>query len=197
MTRLFAALALAALLAAVPARGQNIDEDDPDILTPRTIADLSLDDLFQKLPENAGTPTGGRLEREILRRFNKSGSATADLLLSWAAESMEEKNYTEALDLLDQIVVLKPDFAEAWNRRATVYFLLDEYGASLADIRATLALEPRHFGALAGFGIILQSLDRKEEAKEVFRRALVINPQLDNVKESLERLEKETANQEI
>ncbi|MGH6924323.1 MAG: hypothetical protein ACRED5_11350, partial [Propylenella sp.] len=182
-------------LAAFPARAE-VDED-PNILTPRTIGELPLDDLFAKLPENAGSPTGGRLEREILRRFNQSGSATADLLLNWAAESMEEKNYSEALDLLDQIVVLKPDFAEAWNRRATVYFLLDDYGASLGDIRTTLELEPRHFGALAGFGIILQTLDRKDEAKEVFRRALEINPQLEKVKEALERLEKETARQEI
>jgi tetratricopeptide (TPR) repeat protein len=195
MNRLLAMLALSAFLAAFPARAE-VDED-PNILTPRTIGELSLDDLFTKLPENAGTPTGGRIEREILRRFNQSGSATADLLLNWAAESMEEKNYSEALDLLDQIVVLKPDFAEAWNRRATVYYLLDDYGASLGDIRTTLELEPRHFGALAGFGIILQTLDRKEEAKEVFRRALDINPQLDKVKEALERLEKETARQEI
>jgi tetratricopeptide (TPR) repeat protein len=195
MIRLFAAFAFAALLAAAPAYAQ--EEEDPNILTPRAIAELSLDDLFLKLPDNAATSTGQRIEREIVRRFSRSGSATADLLLEWATEATEKKNYPQALDLLDQIVVLKPDFAEAWNRRATVYYLLDDYGSSLADIRVTLALEPRHFGALAGFGIILQALDRKDEAIRVYRRALEINPQLDKVRESLERLEKQTVDREI
>jgi tetratricopeptide (TPR) repeat protein len=190
-----AALALVALLAAAPVRAQG--EATPQLLTPREIGGLSLDELFEKLSQNADTPAGKRIEREILRRFNRSGSATADLLLQWAAEAMDEKHYPEALDLLDQIVILKPDFAEAWNRRATVYYMLDDYSASLGDIRVTLALEPRHFGALAGFGIILQQLDRKKEAIEVFRRALEINPQMKNVRESLEQLEKETADQEI
>ena len=63
--------------------------------------------------------------------------------------------------MLDQIIVIKPDFAEAWNKRATVYYLMEDYSDSLADIRATLALQPRHFGALAGFGMILEALDRK------------------------------------
>ncbi len=195
MLRLVAAFALVLALAAGPARAQ--DDDDPTILTPREIGDLSLDDLFERLPPNADTPTGQRIEREIVRRFGRSGSPTADLLLSWADEAIEKKQYPQAIDLLDQIVVLKPDFAEAWSKRATAYFLLDDYGASLADIRVTLELEPRHFGALAGFGIILQSLDRKDEAKRVFRRALEINPQLERVRESLERLEKQTAHPEI
>jgi tetratricopeptide (TPR) repeat protein len=196
VAHLLTILALFALLAAAPgARAQT--EDNSDFLTPRAVAELPLDDLFRKLPENAGTPTGQRIEREILRRFTHSGSATADLLLAWAVEAMDNKKFPQALDLLDQIVVLKPDFAEAWNKRATVYYLIDDYSASLADIRVTLSLEPRHFGALSGLGVILQELDRKDEAMTVFRKALAINPQLDKVKESLERLEKETAAQEI
>jgi tetratricopeptide (TPR) repeat protein len=197
MSRLVFALALALLLAAGPARAQEEGEQDPNILTPRAIGELSLDDLFAKLPDNADTPTGQRIEREILRRFSKSGSATADLLLSWAVAAIEKEDYPQALDLLDQIVVLKPDFAEAWNRRATVYYMLDDYSAALADIRVTLKLQPRHFGALAGFGIMLQSMDRDDQAMQVFRRALKINPQLERVKESLERLEKEQAAREI
>ena len=171
--------------------------DEPPILTQRIIAELSLDELFAKLPENATVPAGERIEQEILRRFNRSGSATADLLMSWATEAIDEKNYPLALDVLDQIVVIKPDFAEAWNRRATVYFLTDNYGASLADIRQTLALEPRHFGALAGFGMILKSMDRNDEAIRVLKRALEINPRLENVKEALDGLEKESGGEDI
>ena len=99
--------------------------------------------------------------------------------------------------MLDQIIVIRPDFAEAWNKRATVYFLIDDYGDSLSDIRQTLALEPRHFGALAGFATILQAMDRNAEAIRVFRRALEINPRMEQVRESLERLEKETGGDDI
>ena len=112
-------------------------------------------------------------------------------------EAIEKKDYPHALDLLDQVIVIKPDFAEAWNKRATVYYLIDDYSASLADIRATLALEPRHFGALAGFGMILAGLDRKQEAIRVFKRALEIDPRLDQVEETMEKLEKETAGSDI
>jgi len=173
------------------------DDAAAPILTQRVIAELSLDELFAKLPENAKLPAGERIEQEILRRFNRSGSATADLLMSWADEAMGDNDYPLALDLLDQIIVVKPDFAEAWNKRATVYFMIDDYGASLSDIRQTLALEPRHFGALAGFGMILRAMDRNEEAIRVLKRALEINPRLDNVQETLEQLEKETAGHDI
>ena len=141
MSRLVLAAFLAALLAAPPARAAPA-ADDPPILTQRIIAELSLDELFAKLPKTPKLPAGERIEQEILRRFSRSGSATADLLMAWAAEAMEEKNYTLALDVLDQIIVIKPDFAEAWNKRATVYFLIDDY--------ARLALRhPRDAGARA------------------------------------------------
>lgn len=199
MLKLFSILLLLAGFAGLPAwaDAEVEGEQEPHILTPRAIAELTLDELFETLPAIAETGNGERVEREILRRFSRSGSATADLLLSWAVEATEEKDYAQALDLLDQIVVLKPDFAEAWNKRATVYYLMEDFSASLADIRETLAREPRHFGALAGLGIILQSIDREEEAMQVFRRALDINPRLENVQKSLERLEREATAREI
>jgi tetratricopeptide (TPR) repeat protein len=195
MIRLASAAFALALLAGDPVRAE--PNDAPPILNQRVIAELPLDDLFAKLPENATSPAGARIEQEILRRFSRSGSATADLLMSWAVDAMEKKNYPLALDVLDQIIVVKPDFAEAWNRRATVYFLNDDYGESLSDIRQTLALEPRHFGALAGFGMILKAMDRNAEAISVFRRALEINPRLDKVRESMKELEKETEGNDI
>ena len=195
MIRLVSAVFVMAFLAGLPARAE--PNDAPPILNQRVIEELSLDDLFAKLRENATSPAGARIEQEILRRFGRSGSATADLLMSWAVDAMEEKNYPLALDVLDQIIIVKPDFAEAWNRRATVYYLIDDYGESLSDIRQTLALEPRHFGALAGFGMILKAMDRNAEAIRVLRRALEINPRLDQVRESLEELEKATEGNDI
>jgi tetratricopeptide (TPR) repeat protein len=195
MNRLLPIAFLAAFLAAAPARAE--PGDAAPILTPSMIGELTLDELFAKLPENAGSPSGKRIETEILRRFNQSGSDTADLLMAWAVEAMDERNFPLALDVLDQIVMLRPNYAEGWNKRATVYFLMDEYSASLADIRRTLELEPRHFGALSGLGVILEQLERKPEAIRVYKRALEINPQLETVQKSLEELEKETAGQDI
>jgi tetratricopeptide (TPR) repeat protein len=137
------------------------------------------------------------IEAEILRRFDKSGSDTADLLMSWAGKAIQAKSYPLALDILDQVVLLRPTFAEAWNKRATVHFLMDDYSSSISDIRQTLAMEPRHFGALSGLGVILQAMDRKDEAIRAFKRALEVNPQLEKVRESLEKLEKEVAGRAI
>jgi tetratricopeptide (TPR) repeat protein len=197
MSRLLFAAILSASLSAAPAFAAPPSAEDPPILTQRIVAELSLDELFAKLPENAKLPAGERIEQEILRRFNRSGSATADLLLGWAGEAMEEKNFTLALDVLDQILVIKPDFAEAWNKRATVYFLMDNYGASLSDIRETLALEPRHFGALAGFGMILKAMDKNDEAIRVLKRAIEINPRLENVQDAIDELEKQSGAEDI
>jgi len=197
MIRLISAAFLAALLLVPAVRAEPADATPP--LNPRTIAELSLDDLFAKLRDKAiaTSPAGQRIEQEILRRFARSGSPTVDLLMSWATDAMEKKDFPKALDVLDQALMLKPDFAEAWNRRATVYYMMDDYGNSLSDIRATLALQPRHFGAFAGFGMILEAMDRDEEAIRVYRRALEIDPRLDKVRQSLEALEKSTQGSNI
>lgn len=190
MIRLVSTAFLTASLLAPIARGEPAGPPQP--LNARAVAELSLDDLFAKLGNEAiaKSPAGERVEQEILNRFARSGSPTVDLLMSWAKDAMDKNDYPKALDVLDQALMLKPDYAEAWNRRASVYFAIDDYGRSLSDIRATLALEPRHFGALAGFGMILQAMDRNDEAIRVYKRALEIDPRLDKVRESLKELEK-------
>jgi tetratricopeptide (TPR) repeat protein len=189
----FLPLLLAGFLAVSPSAPQ----ETPEALTQTEIAELTLDELFERLPDYAETDTGRAIEVAILERFHESGSDTADLLMSWALLAMEREEYPLALDVLDQVILIKPDFAEGWNKRATVYFLLDDYAASLADIRQTLALEPRHFGALAGLGMILESTGHEDRAMEVFRRALEINPQMEKVRETLERLERANAGNSI
>lgn len=188
-------LLLAGWLLAVPALAQ--ETPAPEALTPQAIEALTLDELFEELPENADAPAGRAIEREILERFHESGSETADLLLGWAAVAMEQEDYPLALDILDQVVLVKPDFAEGWNKRATVYYLLEDYAASLNDIRRVLALEPRHFGALAGLGMILERTGHEESAIDVFGRALEINPRMNEVRETLEKLEAATAGNSI
>ena len=151
-----------------------------------------LDDLFLKLQTEKDETAAKAAETAILTLWLESGSDTVDLLMGWSMQAMAAKDYGLALDYLDRITVLKPDYVEGWNKRATVYFLLQDYAKSIADIQKTLALEPRHFGALAGFGVILDSLGDKRRAIDAYKKALAADPRLDEVRKALEKLEKET-----
>ena len=195
MARLLLFLTL--LLLPGLAAAQDASPDGPPVAS-NDIKSFSEDQLFARLAAVDGpSPQAKRLEAEILRRFHHSGSETADLLFARALEAMSAQEHALCLDLLDEVILLRPDFAEAWNKRATVYFLQRDYGNSLADIRKTLALEPRHFGALAGLGMILETLGRDEEALRALQRALDLNPQLESVRESVDSLEKKLSGRAI
>jgi tetratricopeptide (TPR) repeat protein len=104
---------------------------------------------------------------------------------------MDEEDYPLALDLLDRIVTLQPDYVEGWNKRATVHFINDDIGKSLSDLERVLALEPRHFGALAGLGTIFRELGDNRRAIEAYRHALELDPYLEDVGKAIEELENE------
>ena len=192
--RFVAALMLAVLTPAVVAAAPDDEADDiPHISLPS----LPLDRLFDELAVSPDATHSTRFEAEILKRLHSSGSATTDLLLSWAIEAMNKERYTDALDILDQVILLDPDFVEGWNKRATVHFLMKNYGKSIADIQHTLALEPRHFGALSGFGMILRDIGEDNLAADAFRKALAVHPQLKNAREALESLEAKTDGEAI
>ncbi|WP_201400816.1 hypothetical protein [Kaistia sp. 32K] len=162
------------------------------------LANQSIDQLFETLGKPGDETAGSTAEAEIQRRWLKSGSDTIDLLMQWAAEAIATKDYARAYDFLDAVIALKPDFAEGWNRRATLFFLQDEYGKALSDIEKVLALEPRHFGALAGLGMILNEIDRKKEALAALRKALTIDPYLDDqVRDAIKTLEPEVEGRQI
>ncbi len=150
----------------------------------------ALDALFAALAVS-GEREWQPLQQRIMAAWARSESPTMTLLLARATKAMREEDYDTALRFLDDLIRLAPDFAEAWNRRATVHFLREDYGRSVADIQRTLALEPRHFGALAGLGIILDRLDQDADAYRVFERALEIHPHLEGAKEAIERLERD------
>ena len=86
------------------------------------------------------------------------------------------------------VIDIRPDFVEAWNRRATVYYTKKDFGRALADIHEVLAREPRHFGALSGLGIILQELGDDKRALDVFRRALAVHPRLERIPDLVKKL---------
>ena len=99
--------------------------------------------------------------------------------------------------LLDAIVELKPDYVEAWNRRATIYFMKKDYGRALADIRQVLAREPRHFGALSGLGLIMQELGDEKHALEVYRKALAVHPYLERIPDIVKSLTEKVEGRDI
>ena len=150
-----------------------------------------LDLMFGRLENSTDKRRADRIARHIMRRLSQSGSDTVDVLMQRAGQAMQTENYGTALDLLDGVVRLKPDFAEGWNRRATVHFMKGDYGSSLSDIREVLRREPRHWGALAGLSMILVAVERKEEAVEVMDRALAIHPHLEEMRERRDSLVKE------
>jgi tetratricopeptide (TPR) repeat protein len=155
-----------------------------------------LDALFHTL-KTEQSEAAAAAESAILRLWMESGSDTVDILMDWALKAMDEKNYALALDFLDRIVTLKPDFVEGWNKRATVFFLTDDYAKSLTDIRRALALEPRHFGALAGLGTILRDLGEDKRALEIYRQALALDPRMDSVRKAIAEIEKDAGGKDI
>ena len=128
-----------------------------------------LDGLFATLKSTKSASEAKVAEGSILRLWLESGSDTIDLLMAWAIKAIDAKNYPLALDFLDRIVTMKPDYVEGWNKRATVYFLTDDYKKSIADIERTLALEPRHFGALSGLGMIMRDIGDDKRAIEAYQ----------------------------
>ena len=146
-----------------------------------------LDALFARLARN-DSPDWLSVQNEIWAQWSQSGSPAMDLLLRRAESAMENGRFELALRFLDDLVRLAPDFAEGWNKRATVYFLLEEYGRSVADIARTLALEQRHFGALSGLGMILERLGDKKGAMRAYRRGLEVHPNLPGAAQGVERL---------
>ncbi|WP_420394380.1 tetratricopeptide repeat protein [Acuticoccus sp.] len=171
---------------AAPRKGDRVDRPQPAEPPGGTTAAERraerLDRMFAELAAADTKERADRIARHIMRRMTRSGSPTVDLLMARAGYAMQTKNYGLALDLLDGVVRMKPDFAEGWNRRATVNFLAGDFGRSIADIEETLRREPRHWGALVGLSVILVSMERKETAVEVMDRALEIHPHLEDTR---------------
>lgn len=158
---------------------------------------LLLSSLFGRLRQVEDSETARVLETSIWKVWLRSGSATIDLLMAQAMKANAAQNSKKALKILDEVVQLAPEFAEGWNKRATVRYLSGQYQASLEDIERVLALEPRHFGALSGRGMILQELDENKSALEAYREALTIHPHLSGPKEAVKYLTRDVEGQKI
>jgi tetratricopeptide (TPR) repeat protein len=157
----------------------------------------NLEFLFGALKAAPDAETAKAIEERIWALWFVSGSDTADLLMTRVKTAVEGKDLDLAIQLLDSLVEIKPDYVEAWNRRATVYFMKKDYGRSLADIRQVLAREPRHFGALSGLGLMMQELGEEKRALEVFRRALAVHPHLERIPDVVKVLTEKVEGRDI
>lgn len=136
----------------------------------------TLDTLFTDLRRERDDKKAKRISERIWAKWQDSGSATANLLMQWAEKAISENKNGLALDLLDQVVVLMPDYAEGWNRRATLNYTMGNHGKSMADINRVLMLEPRHFGAIAGMAAILSAAGNDELELRAWEQMLEIYP---------------------
>jgi tetratricopeptide (TPR) repeat protein len=160
--------------------------------SPISIADQNdprLNELFKQLHIVESQEAGNEITDQIWEIWRESSDDEINKLMLAGLSAMTTGRLRRAERIFDEIVYKAPEFAEGWNKRATIYYFLQEYQKSAADVRQTLLLEPRHFGATAGLGLIFLSLDYYESALGAFQQALDINPHLTGPKQQIKRLE--------
>jgi tetratricopeptide (TPR) repeat protein len=159
--------------------------------------DPRLGDLFALLKAAPDPHVAQDVELSIWGIWVESDDDVIRLLMNQGLAAMARRDMRAALGKFDQIVKISPDFAEGWNKRATVHYLLGNYTASLHDIDETLALEPHHFGALSGRGLVFLELKERELALESFEAALEIHPQLPGANHNAQALRRQLEKNEI
>nr|WP_246665658.1 tetratricopeptide repeat protein [Shinella sp. AETb1-6] len=135
-----------------------------------------VDKLFGELKREGDPDKAKGIANQIRREWQDSGSATINFLIQQSDKAVEENRNAAALDFLDEAIRLRPDYAEGWNRRATLHFKMGNYRKSMSDINQVLRLEPRHFGALAGMAGIMTQTGRDELALKAWERFLLVYP---------------------
>jgi tetratricopeptide (TPR) repeat protein len=167
----------------------------PDI--PKGDLNRNIDFLFGALKAAPDDASAKAVEDRIWAVWTGAGNETTNLLMSRAKKAADDKDYDLAIRMLSSIIEIKPDFTEAWNRRATVYFLKKDYVNSMADIGKVLAREPRHFAALSGLGLIMQDIGDDKHALEAYRKALEIYPRLKGMEEKVKTLKEKVEGHNI
>ena len=162
-----AAMGLALVSGAVWAR-----QDDPRLNT-----------LFERLRTTKSEPEADEVQSEIWRIWLSGGNAKIDTRMVGGVRAMNRGQFQAALSAFNAVIAIAPDFAEGWNKRATVLYMMDRYDESAEAVNRTLALEPRHFGALSGLGLILTEKGDEKRALNAFEQALKVNPHMAEIRE--------------
>ena len=158
---------------------------------------VSLDRLFEALKVAPDDESAKYVENRIWAMWIATDSDTTTLLMSRVKAAVDAKDLDLGIKLLTAIIEIKPDYIEAWNRRATLYYMKKDFDDSLADIHEVLKREPRHFGALSGLGMIMQELGDDKHALEAFRRAVAVHPHLEHIPDLVKQLSEKVEGRNI
>ena len=171
--RIIAVLILLAYSLASPA-----DQNDP-----------ALDNLFEQLAVTTSDEEASNITREIWQRWTANDDPDVSQLMQIGIRALNYSTYRKALQSFDRVIEIAPEFAEGWNKRATLYYHIKEYRRSIDDIKKTLRLEPRHFGAWSGLGLVSIAQENYAGALAAFKKALSINPHISNIRLYVQKLE--------
>ena len=153
-------------------------------------SDPRLPELFAQLSKAPDSEQAGRIASEIWNVWTRAGDAELDQLMAAGSRELAGRNFASALQIFSELIERAPSFAEAWNKRATTYYHLRDYEASMRDVSRVLELEPRHFAALSGMGLIYTALEADAPALRWFERAERVHPYLLGVSERIAELRK-------
>lgn len=176
-------LAVAAIFAALPTAADQ--------------SDGRLDGLFEKLLDLRDERVAQEVELRIWGIWREHDDNAIRELMRQGYRGMEGRDFRASLRAFDQVVAIAPDFAEGWNARATLYYLMGRHEDSLEDIMRTLVLEPRHFGALSGRGLVYAALEKWRPALESFEKALEVNPHMTGARANAEAIRQQIGDQDI
>ena len=166
-----------------------------DILASQS--DQRLDSLFNRLQTTVSKVEAQTIEITIWKIWIESDQDEVNRLMQAGISAMEKLDYGTALKVFDKVIAIAPNFAEGWNKRATVHYLRKDYAASIKDIQRTLNLEPRHFGALSGLGLVFMEMERYDSALRAFKDALKVHPHLRGAKANIDVIRKHLGNVQI
>lgn len=185
--------ALAASLSCAPALLAADTTAQASATSELTTPKQRLDTLFSELKRERDQDKAREISDRIRIEWQDSGSASINLLMQWASKAVESNRQATALDIFDQVITLSPLYVEGWNQRATLHFQMGNYRKSMSDIYRVLAIEPRHFGALAGMAAMLTSAGKDELALRAWEQFLAIYPADRRAQEQLGELEEKLA----
>lgn len=149
-----------------------------------------LDQLFLQL-QSDDVDNWPKVEGEIQSLWSRSGSASMDHLLERGESAILDNDFPKAVEHLSALIDHAPDFAQGWNVRASAFYMMDEYGLAISDLKQTLILNPRHFGALSGLGLIYEQLGQPKVALRIYIEAQAVHPHRSNINDAIIRLTKE------
>lgn len=144
--------------------------------------DTRLDSLFSNLKQTSAAHEGTAITDKIWEVWYQVPDEETQAMFNRGVVFMARADYRTSLLAFTRVTLMKPDFAEAWNRRATLLYMMGEFELSIKDIEKTLALEPRHFGAISGLGQIYMRQEKLSLARKAFEKALDINPHLEGAR---------------